>query len=123
MSVGDRILNLHGANVYSHPETRNKPNKTWPSGRVCARLTCKVVLSIYNAEEWCWEHTPGKTFEPDPELSERAKRVHAKRYASDFTHGTYFAYCFRACRCDECVKAFEFVIETRAYRPRGKGKK
>jgi len=124
VSVGDSILNLHGANVYSHPETRNKPNKTYPSGRICARNTCSVVLSIYNSEEWCWEHSPERSFEPDPELSERARRIHARRYdKTDFTHGTYFAYCFRGCRCEDCTKAHAYVLETRAIKPRGKGRK
>ena len=28
------------------------------SGRVCAHAGCQTVLSVYNPEDRCWEHTP-----------------------------------------------------------------
>lgn len=44
-----------------------KPNRRYASGRVCA---CGVVLSRYNAQGTCWDHTP---------LDKRLPRVRGKR--------------------------------------------
>jgi hypothetical protein len=33
------------------------PNRTEPSGRVCAEPGCDTALSIYNRRSRCWQHT------------------------------------------------------------------
>ena len=100
----EKRLHLSGASLVSLSE--GKPNKTYGQGRVCAKRDCSTVLSIYNAEEWCWEHTP-REFTPDPTLSRARKEVHAGTYnpLEYVRHGSYWARVKLGCPCKVCDEA------------------
>jgi len=40
------------------PGDRGQGPSRSASGRICADGACSTVLSIYNAGDHCWEHTP-----------------------------------------------------------------
>jgi hypothetical protein len=37
-----------------------RPNRTYPTGRVCAAEGCDTRISIYNGSKLCWQHEPAR---------------------------------------------------------------
>lgn len=40
------------------PGGRERPSRAWSAGRTCAEPGCPTRLSVYNAKDRCWQHTP-----------------------------------------------------------------
>ena len=49
-----------GARVRSLP----KPNRSYPTGRVCGAEGCETRLSMYNRWDFCWQHEPVHSYSP-----------------------------------------------------------
>lgn len=99
--MSDR-LNLRGASL---PDHRDEPNKVYPSGRVCATPTCPTILSIYNPEDWCYDHRPDHL-----EVSERVSSMRKEVWAGTYDgtkyvrHGSYWARTVLECPCAICAE-------------------
>lgn len=44
----------------AYPVWVDRPNPTYPAGRVCDGDGCDTRLSIYNGSTLCWQHEPAR---------------------------------------------------------------
>ena len=42
----------------------DRPNRTYPAGRVCDADECDTRLSVYNGSTLCWQHEPARMHPP-----------------------------------------------------------